>query len=259
MQIWREDPEDYKLVPLTNKMVEEAEDKLKVKLPYSYISLLKKKNGGYLNYDSFPISVPTAWAENHIHVDHLFGVEENKGILQSAYFIEEWGLPKDIVIISGEGHSWIAFDYRETKEDPPLIYIDTESEQIIEIARNFDAFLNWLYKQERELEEISFEEKGLHLTHDELEAALSTNKEQDVIQAMNYLFENTKGNEQFIEQKLLALLNSPSLETKQLAANFANHFNEKGIISSSVLNKMVTIIRNDEEIEYFVDMFFGDQ
>lgn len=259
MQIWREDTEEYQLAPLTNKMVKEAEENLKVKLPKSYISILKKQNGGSIHYDCFHTHVPTSWAENHIRVDHLFGVEENKGVLQSAYLIKEWDLPKDIVLISGDGHSWVAFDYSDTKEDPPLIYIDTESEQIIEIAKNFDAFLNGLYKQERELEEIDFEEKGLHLTHDELEAGLSTNNEQDVIQAMNYLFENTMGNEQFIEQKLLALLQSPSLETKQLAANFANHFNEMGIISSSVLSDMVTIIRNDEEIEYFADMFFGDQ
>lgn len=259
MKIWREDTEEYQLAPLTNKMVKEAEDKLKAKLPYSYISLLKKQNGGYIIYDSFPTDVPTSWAEDHVHVDHLFGIEENKGILQSEYLIEEWGLPKDIVIISGEGHSWIAFDYRETKEDPPLIYIDTESEQIIEIARNFDAFLNWLYKQERELEEIDFEEKGLHLTHDELEAAFSANNEQDVTQAMNYLFENTKGNEQFIEQKLLTLLQSPSLEIKQLAANFANHFHEMGILSSNVLHEIISTIRNDEEIEYFADMFFSGE
>lgn len=259
MQIWREDTEEYQLAPLTNKMVKEAEENLKVKLPKSYITILKKQNGGSIHYDCFPTHVPTSWAENHIRVDHLFGVEENKGILQSAYLIKEWDLPKDIVLISGDGHSWVAFDYRDTKEDPPLIYIDTESEQIIEIAKNFDAFLNGLYKQERELEEIDFEEKGLHLTHDELEVALSTDNEQDVIQAMNYLFKNTMGNEQFIEQKLLALLQRPSLEIKQLAANFAHHFNEMGIVSSNALNEIVTIIRNDEEIAYYADMFFGDQ
>lgn len=259
MHVWREDIEKYRLTPLTKKIVLEAEETLKVKLPAAYISLLEKQNGGYLNYDSFPTSFPTSWAEEHIHMDHLFGIEENKGILQSAYLIEEWGLPKDIVLISGDGHSWVALDYRKTNEEPPILYIDTESNQVIEIARSFKAFIKGLYLEEREFEEIDFEEEAVHLTHDELEAALSTNNEQDVIQAMKYLFENTKGNEQFIGQKILTLLKSPSLEIKQLAANFANHFNEMGIISSSVLSDMVTIIRNDEEIEYFADMFFADQ
>ncbi|OZS77799.1 hypothetical protein CF394_08575 [Tetzosporium hominis] len=259
MKIWREDTEEYQLAPLTNKMVKEAEENLKVKLPKSYINLLKTQNGGYINYDSFPTKVPTSWAEDHIHVDYLFGIAENKGILQSAYLIQEWDLPKDIVLISGDGHSWVALDYRKTNEEPPILYIDAESNQVIEIARSFKPFIKGLYLEEREFEEIDFEEECLHLTHDELEAALSTNNDQDVIQAMNYLFENTMGNEQFIEQKLLALLQRPSLEIKQLAANFANHFNEMGIISSSVLSDMVTIIRNDEEIEYFADMFFADQ
>lgn len=259
MKIWREATEEYQLAPLTNKMVKEAEDKLQVKLTYSYISLLKKQNGGYINYDSFPTKVPTSWAEDHVHVDHLFGIEENKGILQSAFLIEEWGLPKDIVLISGDGHSWIALDYRKTNEDPPIIYIDTESEQIIELADSFEAFLSGLYIEHREFEETDSEDEVIHLTHDELEAALSTNNEQDIIQAMNYLFENTKDNEQFIEEKVIALLQSTSLEIKQLAANFAHHFNEMGIVSSNALNEIVTIIRNDEEIAYYADMFFGDQ
>lgn len=142
--IWQEEDEYFKLEPLTEELVKEAERKLEIKLPQSYINALKEQNGGYIKFDSYPTEVSTSWADDHIRVDHIFGISEEKGILESAYLIEEWGLPNNIVLISGDGHSWIALDYRNTKEEPPVIFIDIEDEMIIELASNFDSFLNGL-------------------------------------------------------------------------------------------------------------------
>lgn len=41
----------------------------------------------------------------------------------------------------GDGHTWIALDYRNVAENPPVIFIDNEVEQIIELAPNFESFL----------------------------------------------------------------------------------------------------------------------
>ncbi|MFS0783119.1 SMI1/KNR4 family protein [Bacillus sp. 1P06AnD] len=143
-RIWQEDNEYYKLEPLTEELVKEAEEKLNIKLPQSYIHILKEQNGGYIKFDAYPTSVPTSWADDHIEVDHLMGIGEENGILESAYLIDEWGLPNDIVLLSGNGHSWVALDYRNTKEEPAVIWIDVDNEQIIELASNFDSFLNGL-------------------------------------------------------------------------------------------------------------------
>jgi hypothetical protein len=256
--IWQKDDEYYKLQPLTDDMVMKAEEKLKIKLPQSYIRSLKEQNGGYIKFDSFPTEVPTSWSDNHINVDHILGIGEENGILGSDYLIEEWGLPNNIVLISGSGHSWIALDYRNTKEEPPIIYIDVESEQIIEIAPNFDTFLNGLYVDETEFDDNYYEQDERNWTLDELKIALSTSNEQEVIPALNYLYENPQGNEQFIEQSMIVLLQSPNLEIKELAANYANHFNESGILSSKGINEIVSIIRGDKEIEYYADMFFSE-
>ena len=96
------------------------------------------------------------------------------------------------------------------------------------------------------------------MTLDEVDTALSTNNEQEVIRALNFLYENTKENEYFIEQKLIVLLQNPILEIKLLAAIFANHFNEIGILSSKEVEEMVSIIRKDKEIEYYADMYFSE-
>lgn len=73
------------------------------------------------------------------------------------------------------------------------------------------------------------------------------------------LYENPKGNEYFIEQQLLKLLQSPILEFKQLAANVANHFNETEVLSPGAVEKIVSVIRKDKEIEYYADMYFSEE
>jgi hypothetical protein len=258
-EIWQnEDDEYYKLKPLTEKIVEQAERMLQVKLPKSYLNLLKQQNGGTIIYNAFPTNVPTSWAEDHIHIDHILGVSEEGGILQSEYLIQEWGLPKDIILFSGDGHSWIAFDYRHTKEESPIIYIDTEFEKIIELAPNFITFINGLYNEEEVIEDIDFEHEVREWTIETVGLVLSSDNEQEVTLALNYLWDNTQGNERFIEQQLINLLKSPILEFKQLGANFAYQFNETGVLSPEGVEKMVSIIQKDKEIEYYAEMYFSE-
>ena len=125
-------------------MIVKAEAKLKIKLPKKYIEILKQQNGGVIKFDSLPTEVLTSWADDHVNVDHILGIGEDSGILESGYLIKEWDLPKNIVLISGDGHSWIALDYRKTKEEPPIIYIDVDDDQIINLSPNFETFLKGL-------------------------------------------------------------------------------------------------------------------
>lgn len=145
--IWDMDPGKVKV---TDVMVTDAEKNLGVKLPESYIELCKIQNGGYITYDAFPTAVPTSWAEDHVNVDYINGIDD-EGILSSSYYIEEWELPKDILLVCGDGHSWIAMDYRHTNEEPPIIFVDVEWGEetfIVELAPNFKIFLEGLYNHE---------------------------------------------------------------------------------------------------------------
>lgn len=149
MEFWRQESDYFELQSLTKEMVLSAEKELKVRLPESYITLLEKQNGGYIIFDAHPSPLPTKWADDHVMVDHIYGIAPNEGVLEISYLIKEWGLPNEIVLISGEGHWWIALDYRKRKEDPPVIYIESDGGFTIELAKNFDSFLaglcNWEY------------------------------------------------------------------------------------------------------------------
>lgn len=152
--IWAED--DYlKLAPINDELIKKAEEALNVKLPESYINLLKEQNGGTLRPDVHPTSKPNSWADDHVNVSGLYGIsfdENESSILESRYLIREWEMPENIVLLSGDEHTWIALDYRNVAENPPVIFIDNEFEEIIELAPNFESFLQNLTTYEYEEE-----------------------------------------------------------------------------------------------------------
>lgn len=257
-KIWRDDADEYKLEPLNVELVKKAQDKLGIILPELYISILQEQNGGYIKFDSHPSNTPNSWADDHVNVDHILGIGNENSILDSPYLIEEWDLPKNVVLISGDGHSWIALDYRKTKENPPVIFIDVDDKKIIELASNFDSFLKGLYTEE----EVKFDEDSLEITRnwtiEEIKIAFSSNDFLEIGHALDYLYINSTDHIQFIEQSIINLLQNSDLEIKSLAANYAHHFNEEGLLSPSYIQELVSILRKDKEIKYYIEMFFSE-
>ncbi len=144
--IWDKDV-GYKPLPVTDSIIEMAEKKLGVKLPESYIKLLKDQNGGSIIYNAHPAPKHEVFDDLFIEVEYLDGIGKNGGILDSEELIEEWKMPKGLVLFNGDGHYWLAFDYRHTSSNPPIVYVDNNDEisQVITLARNFDDFLENLY------------------------------------------------------------------------------------------------------------------
>lgn len=147
MSIWRTDIEQdmFKLSPVSESTIQEAENTFNVKLPGEYIDILKIQNGGYIKFDSHYSPEPTSWSGDSINVEYIMGIGYDTGILDTPILIKEWDLPDNIILICGDGHSWVAFDYRNQSKNPPVIYVDSEANQIIEIAPSFKVFLNNLY------------------------------------------------------------------------------------------------------------------
>lgn len=136
---------------LTVEMIEIAERRLHIKLPESYINLLKKMNGGYTKGFAFPMN-NISWS-NHILLDSLNGIVIDDGIettlnvFQTEYMTKEWGLPEKQVLLCGDGHTWITLDYRENN-NPCVRWLDVESGEDVLVAESFDKFLDGLVPQE---------------------------------------------------------------------------------------------------------------
>lgn len=147
---------DVECSPLTDDAVARAEAILGVRLPATYIALMRVCNGGYITRNACPTPTATSWAEDHVHIASISGIphpgEESgpygvgRGILQTPYMIQEWGLPDRLVLIDGDGHTWTALDYRDRGDDdePGVVWLDVELEHEIRLAESFAEFLEHL-------------------------------------------------------------------------------------------------------------------
>ncbi|QGX66435.1 SMI1/KNR4 family protein [Bacillus sp. ms-22] len=172
---WEIDEEGYyTLEKINEKKIAKAEKKLGVILPVTYKKLILEQNGGYTVHNAFPTTHSNSWAEDHIQFNHLLGIAEDEGIMDSAYLIKEWELPEGLVLINGDGHNWVAMDYRKTKENPAIHYFDVEMEEDFKLANYFDEFIEGLYTVEytvdEEAAEGEYELSEVHLSKEELEA-----------------------------------------------------------------------------------------
>ena len=60
-------------------------------------------------------------------------------------------MPKGIVLLCGDGHTWVALDYRACGPtgEPPVTWFDNEMEEEILLAPNFQTFLDGLVRGDR--------------------------------------------------------------------------------------------------------------
>ncbi|MER5876171.1 SMI1/KNR4 family protein [Streptomyces sp. NPDC001910] len=137
--------------PLTDEVIAEAERTLGVVLPSSLLDLLRVQNGGEVSCDrdAYPSSHPTSWSTDHVPFGDLMGFGHRSGVvsvLDTSYLVEEWDLPSPIVLISGNGHHWIALDYRECgrQGSPAVAWLEADSGMELQLAADFCSFVEGL-------------------------------------------------------------------------------------------------------------------
>ncbi|MEC1270949.1 SMI1/KNR4 family protein [Bacillus vallismortis] len=162
-EIWENSEHDpFRLKDISEDEIKNVEQELNLTLPEQYKKLIIQQNGGLINFNACPTKHITSWADDHIQVDHMRGIGKDLGILESDYLIKEWGLPQRLLLIQGDGHNWVALDYRLTNENPPVHYFDLELNNDFKIADSFDEFLSKLYTHEyeevQEDENLDFDE-----------------------------------------------------------------------------------------------------
>lgn len=148
----REYFDNYRLEDLSSEIIESAERKLKVKLPSAYIELMNEQNGGELKLKKF---VHNIFEDGFIEIDYLYGIgqKSGEGILIDSYTRKEWGISNKFIYLNGDSHNWIALDYRRyTGENPPVVYIDTDTKQKLRIAEDFTKFISRLTEFEEQIQ-----------------------------------------------------------------------------------------------------------
>ncbi len=146
--LWEKDEgiDIEELEPFNDAILKEVESTLGVKLPSTYVELMRNKNGGTLAFNELHSrKVP----EGELLVQTLNGIAIDDGIGENNYLLEEWELPKGLILIGGDGHSWVALDYRNYDGDnPPICCIESGRRKGKKIADNFEGFLKQLKEPE---------------------------------------------------------------------------------------------------------------
>jgi len=129
-------------------MVRAAEQALGVTLPSALLELLRIQNGGAVAaaWNAFPTAAATSWSDTHVPFDALMGIGSHDSILDMPYLVEEWGLPSPLALLSGDGHCWVALDYRSCGHhgEPSVTWFDTELEMEVPLAADFRSFVEAL-------------------------------------------------------------------------------------------------------------------
>ncbi|HEX7308448.1 SMI1/KNR4 family protein [Lentzea sp.] len=142
--------------PLTSATVAAAEKVLGVRLPEALLELLRVQNGGTVvsGRSAFPTTSATSWAPDHVPFDSVLGIGPEGNaltLLDTPYLVEEWGLPSPVVLLTGDGHWWIALDYRECgpEGEPSVVWLDADDESELALAPDLRTFLDGLVPAER--------------------------------------------------------------------------------------------------------------
>lgn len=201
----KEEASPFTLEKIDEEKIREAEGRLGVALPDTYKKLILEWNGGFTVRNAFPTEQPNSWAEDHVQFDHLRGITKYDGIMNSSQLSDELELPEGLVIISGEEDTWIAMDYRKTKEHPPIHYFDLEMGVDFKLADTFDDFIEQLYTAEDvmvEVVEIDDESSELYISREELEHVFERGdlRQQNLFKMAHYPMEDIEEIEWFFDR-----------------------------------------------------------
>lgn len=253
--------DDYELEPLDDKTVEKVERELGVTFPVSYINLLKEKNGGELKCSRYPYVYeqdvdegnPDENADLIIEFFHGISTKKSEGVLESIYLIKEWELPKNIVILSGDGgERFIAFDYRQTNTDPPIILIDSEMEFEDVIASNFDELLSKLYEDENDALNLAADVEIFNdsYTHEEAEKIFKTDKLGLIEEALQYFYRNDDdftwllANMEQIVQTNKKAIHAPHVVAEMLYKIIESRYDTESTENKQVISRIIEPLKN---------------
>ena len=136
-------PSSAELVPLQDEWLRSAERELGVSLPRKLVQLLRLQNGGQLRYDTHAANIDD---RDHVSIHSLRGIgpSERDGLRFNHYFLDEWELDPALVLLDGNGHEWIALDYRCSATEPSACWVDADNSRTVELAPKFEVFLDGL-------------------------------------------------------------------------------------------------------------------
>lgn len=143
--------ENYR-VYTPEEAVEIFEKKYGLKLPAEYIKYAGANEPWVVKLP--PCNTDSTryyFGEGFYEIGSFYGLNPDKprSIFESAELVKEWKLPKKLVLIDGDGHTWLALDYRCSDTEPKVIAIESDESNYLVVSNNFSDFIQSLLPYER--------------------------------------------------------------------------------------------------------------
>lgn len=97
---------------------------------------------------AFPLPDNDAWARREYPDGHYtpgqfaaLDPHAEDSVFESEALRHEWGLPEGLVLFEGDGHHWLALDYRDAGPAARVILIDSDTLAEVEVAPSFAEFV----------------------------------------------------------------------------------------------------------------------
>ena len=140
---------------LTDEKIAQVEQKLGFTLPKSYTDFMKNFNEEFFEdpyvipiKETIPANLKYYLGEGFWEINTICKIplDENdtEGILDEKSVAADWGLPNEIIPLEGDGHTWVAFDYRNNSKEPEIVFIESDNLLSLKLANNFAEFLDML-------------------------------------------------------------------------------------------------------------------
>ena len=257
MKFWLKEKEDYyRKAPLTEAKLRKAEKELGYQLPKTFRKLLLEQNGGSVRFNAYRLKDGfTIDDESFIECSYIQGVGEDPGILDSPEIIEEWGMPKELILLNGDGHIWIALDYRNNKDEPSVVYIENDSKEYITIADSFDDFIGRLYIEEDGLYSFDPDEKeklSSKLSDEELLTMLQSTKIETLDTALFNLLDYP--NKEITDKYVLPLIDLKPWRIRDSVGLYFYLAARGNKIDPSILDKALEKLKTYPELSDYVEV-----
>lgn len=137
------------------RIIREVEAELGVKLPASYVELMKLHNGGMVNRCWFPARTPAKSYADYVQITSILSLGKDApyslcGRFGSRFLVESYSHNPEIGVVVANtvkpGRALVFLDYRENgpEGEPCVTYADAETGTEIRLADSFEAFVRGL-------------------------------------------------------------------------------------------------------------------
>lgn len=144
-----------------------------IQLPKAYRKLIAKQNGGFIQKNHLKTNEPTSYGFDFLEIYQIFGLNH---LITDPPALSENPLPRKIIYFSKDSERYLGFDYKAAI--PSILYADFETLQTLTVAPDFDTFLEALYFEPFDVENI---ETYGHIKLEQMLLQADSSRKKDIL------------------------------------------------------------------------------